>query len=208
VAGAEPLLLKILAVPASLVGHRLFDRLVASKAWIGLVAFALIGIVSLQLGLIELSGGIGRTLAREEALQRQNAALAVANSEIAAGEQVYSGAEKLGMQPAPSGLLRPLTANPRSDPQTAAGALSTPDAPASEGPASATGGGEPASAPAGGEQVQESSGPEPSQQATGGSEEQRPEGEASSGSTASTQGSGEAAAAGGASAEGSATGSG
>ena len=36
-----------------LARHRLIDRLIAGKAWIGVVAFALIGIVTLQLLLLQ-----------------------------------------------------------------------------------------------------------------------------------------------------------
>src|SRR5207302_547285 len=60
--------------------HPLIDRLIGGRAWIGLVAFALIGIVTLQLGLLELNTHIGRVLEREGRLQRENAALSIQNS--------------------------------------------------------------------------------------------------------------------------------
>jgi hypothetical protein len=91
--------------------------------WIALVAFALIGIVTLQLGLLELSTGIGRSLEREAALQRENAALGVENSELASSERVHGGALKLGFSSARTDALRFLTMHPHSDVGHAAAAL-------------------------------------------------------------------------------------
>ena len=82
----------------ALASHRLLDRLIRSRVWIGIVAFALIGIVTLQLGLLKLNSGIGRSLEREGALQRENAALSVENSELSLGSRVESQATQLGMR--------------------------------------------------------------------------------------------------------------
>jgi hypothetical protein len=110
----------------ALSSHRALDRLIAGKLWIGVVAFALIGIVTLQLGLLELNRGIGRSLERESALQRQNAALSVENSELAAGDKVEARAQTLGMELVPVGSLRFLGSNPRADIARAAAALQSP----------------------------------------------------------------------------------
>ncbi len=119
------LALAIPSVLARLAGHRLIDRLIAGKAWIGVVAFALIGIVTLQLALLQLNTGIGRVLEREGTLQRENSALSIENSEMEAGDRVESSAARLGMQLVPTGALRFLT--PRSsDPTRSVGVLSTP----------------------------------------------------------------------------------
>jgi hypothetical protein len=106
--------------------HRLLDRLIRGRSWIALVAFALIGIVTLQLGLLKLNAGIGRTLARETSLQRENAALSIENSEVAAGDLVESGAARLGMEMVPVAALRFLTARPHTDASSGAAALSAP----------------------------------------------------------------------------------
>ncbi len=82
---------------------------------IALVAFALIGIVTLQLGLLKLNAGIGHAIEREALLQRENAALSIENSELAASDRVTSQAERLGMQFTVPGALRFLTAHPGSD---------------------------------------------------------------------------------------------
>jgi hypothetical protein len=105
--------------------HRLVDRLIAGKAWIAVLAFALIGIVTLQLGLLELNRGIGRTLERQGLLERQNAALSIENSEMAAGNRVESRAQQLGMEIVPSSSLRFLPAH-GDDLAKAVAALNTP----------------------------------------------------------------------------------
>jgi hypothetical protein len=152
-----------LALPAalrSLSNHRLIDRLIAGKAWIVVVAFALIGIVTLQLAMLELNSSIGRALERGSALQRENAALSIENSEMAAGDRVETRAAHLGMEIVPSGALRFLTASPGGDVARAASALAKPlststagSAGTSAGTSASTGEASAASstAPAGGE---------------------------------------------------------
>ena len=125
------LVLGLLAALESLSQHRLIDRLIRSRIWIGLVAFALIGIVTLQLGLLKLNATIGRALEREALLQRQNAALQIENSELAADREVVSRSERLGMVSVPLQALRFVSADPRRDPARAAGALRSATPPAS-----------------------------------------------------------------------------
>jgi hypothetical protein len=104
--------------------HRLLDRLISGRIWIGVIAFALIGIVTMQLGLLKLNAGIGRSLEREALLQRENTTLNAENSEIAAGESVESQAERMGMELIPSGAVRFLAVRPSIDASKAAAALS------------------------------------------------------------------------------------
>jgi hypothetical protein len=104
--------------------RRLLDRLIGGRIWIGVIAFALIGIVTMQLGLLKLNAGIGRSLAREALLQRENATLSTENSEMAAGERVEAQAEHAGMELIPAGALRFLTVHPATDARKAAAALS------------------------------------------------------------------------------------
>jgi len=95
----------------AIVSHPLLDRLLHGRAWIGFVAFALIGIVTMQLGLLKLNAGIGRALEHETALQREDSALSVENSEVAAGNTVELQAAHMGMQLIPAGTLRFLSAH-------------------------------------------------------------------------------------------------
>jgi hypothetical protein len=128
---------RAVGIAEAVATHRLLDRLISGRIWIGVIAFALIGIVTMQLGLLKLNAGIGRSLEREALLQRENATLSAENSEMAAGERVEAQAEHAGMESIPSGALRFLAARPSLDVHRAASALSTPVATAT-GEASAS----------------------------------------------------------------------
>ncbi len=130
----DGLALGLLGLARSLAGHRLLDRLIRGRIWIGIVAFALIGIVTLQLGLLKLNSGIGRALEREASLQRSNAALSIENSELASGTRVETQAERLGMRVSDISSLHFLTSHPAGDAGRAAAVLRKPLAPASEPP--------------------------------------------------------------------------
>ncbi len=109
-----------------LSSSRSLDRLIRGRSWIVLIAFALIGIVTLQLLVLKLNANIGRSLVREGQLQRENAALSIESSELAAGERVESQAGHLGMELVPEGSLRFLSIDPHADIARAAAALSKP----------------------------------------------------------------------------------
>jgi cell division protein FtsL len=113
----------VLGTLETVSSHRMLDRLIRGRLWIGIVAFALIGIVTLQLGLLKLNSGIGRSLQRESMLQRENAALSIENSELAAGARVESQAQGLGMRLLPTGGPRFLASDPHGDVSRAAQAL-------------------------------------------------------------------------------------
>jgi cell division protein FtsL len=117
----------------TLSSHRLLDRLIRGRLWIGIVAFALLGIVTLQLGLLKLNSGIGRALEAESHLQRENAALSIENSELAGGSRVESQAVGLGMRLTGVGGLQFHDSHARVDVPHAASALSEARKPAEAG---------------------------------------------------------------------------
>ena len=119
------LVLQLLSLLERLSSHRLFERLIRGRLWIGIVAFALIGIVTLQLALLKLNGGVGRALEHEAQLQRENAALAIENSEMSAATRVQARAAQLGMVPAPTSKLSFLAARPHTEVGRAATALAS-----------------------------------------------------------------------------------
>jgi len=104
----------------------LLDRLIRGRAWIGVVAFALIGIVAMQLALLKFNAGIGRALEHEALLQTENATLGIENSASSAGDSIESQAAIHGMVSVPSGGLHFLSADGPADIRRAAMALSTP----------------------------------------------------------------------------------
>ncbi len=96
-AEASGLALRALDVLHRFPGRALFDRLLRGRAWIGLLTFSLIGIVAMQLLVLELNTGIGHTLQREALLQRQNTQLGIEDSAASAGERVELLAGDAGM---------------------------------------------------------------------------------------------------------------
>jgi len=150
----EGLLGRLLGVAEALSSHRLLDRLIRGRLWIGIVAFALIGIVTLQLGLLRLNSEIGRALVRASALQRENAAYRIENSELASGTRVEGVAQQLGMRLSAISSLHFLASRPGGDTARAAEVLRRPLIPAAEAPggeAPAPGSGETGEAAKGGE---------------------------------------------------------
>jgi cell division protein FtsL len=115
-----------LAALAALSRNRLLDRLIRGRAWIGLVAFALIGIVAMQLWVVKLGVGIGRALEHSASLQRENSALAIEDSALAAGERIESLAAAEGMVVAPPGALHFDRLQGSLDARLAAAALAKP----------------------------------------------------------------------------------
>jgi hypothetical protein len=89
----------------------LLDRLIRGRVWIGLLAFALIGIVAMQLVVLKLNTGIGRTLQRQALLQRENAQLGIENSVYSAENRVAPLAAAAGMTFALPGTVHFVTAS-------------------------------------------------------------------------------------------------
>jgi hypothetical protein len=179
----------------SVATHPLLDRLIRGRLWIGILAFALIGIVTLQLGLLKLNSGIGRSIERAATLERENAALSIEDSELAGGERVETQAARVGMQLSSISALHFLSSQPSSDVRRAAQVLSQPlqQAPAGAGEATTAQAPETSTTAAG-------EAPATGAEATGGTAEHRSAGEAAGGETApSTSATGTTAPAGGAS---------
>jgi cell division protein FtsL len=95
---ARPPLAMRLGTRAMRVGDaRLLDRLVRGRAWIALVAIALMGIVFMQVSLLKLNAGISRAVTAADTFDRQNSSLREDISKLDSGERIQSVAAKLGM---------------------------------------------------------------------------------------------------------------
>jgi hypothetical protein len=105
----------------------LLDRLIRGRAWIGLIAFALIGIVAMQVTLLRLNSGIGRSIDRATALQRESSLLAAQVAGLSSAQRVQAEATRLGMVYAPPDDVRYLRAS-RGDAARAATSLAAPAA--------------------------------------------------------------------------------
>jgi hypothetical protein len=90
------------------------------------VAFALIGIVAMQLWLLKLNGGIGRAIEHEGLLQRENAALSAENSSMSAGDLIEGQAVAGGMRIVSPGSLVFLRSRGSMDERLAAARLARP----------------------------------------------------------------------------------
>jgi hypothetical protein len=109
-----------------LVSRRLLDQTLRSRIWIVFVAFALIGIVAMQLWLLKLNTGIGRAIEHESLLQRTNSALSAEDSAMSAGDLVERQAVADGMTLVPPGALLFLHVHGALDERQAAARLSQP----------------------------------------------------------------------------------
>jgi cell division protein FtsL len=89
---------------------RVLDRLVRGRAWIAIVAVALIGIVFMQVSMLKLNAGVSRAVTAADTLERQNSTLRADISKLDSGERVQDAAADLGMTTRPAGDVRYLDA--------------------------------------------------------------------------------------------------
>jgi cell division protein FtsL len=108
------------------VPDRLLDRLIRGRAWIAVIAFALIGIVAMQLWVVKLGVGIGRALEHTQLLQQENATLASEDSALSSAERIERLALAKGMVPASPAALHFDTLRGPLDARLAAAALAKP----------------------------------------------------------------------------------
>lgn len=92
-----PLALRLGGAVHGLAEHRLLDRIARGRAWIGIVAVGLIGIVFMQVSMLRMNAGIGQAVERATVLQRQNAAVRATISELSSGERIAAEAARLGL---------------------------------------------------------------------------------------------------------------
>ncbi|MFN8131244.1 MAG: hypothetical protein U0R70_06810 [Solirubrobacteraceae bacterium] len=134
---AAPIGLRVVRGVAALPEHRFLDPLVRGRWWIGLVGFLLIGIVAMQVSLLSLNAGIGRSVERAAALERANGELRGAVSRLAARERVMAEAQRLGLVMPGAGGVRFIAPSARRDIPAAVAALKggafAPDAAAASG---------------------------------------------------------------------------
>jgi hypothetical protein len=89
----------------ALVDHPLLVRLLTGRAWIALIGCALIGIVFMQVSLLKLNAGIGRSVERAAVLDRQNADLRDVVSRLGSDERLQTEAAKMGLELPPAGAV-------------------------------------------------------------------------------------------------------
>jgi cell division protein FtsL len=103
--GAPPPFRRWLRRLGALPDHRLLDRLIGGSAWIVVVGTALIGIVFMQVSLLKLNSGIGRSVERATTLDRQNSELRAEVSELGSNDRIQAEAQRLGLVVPPAGSV-------------------------------------------------------------------------------------------------------
>ena len=86
----------------ALPDHALLDRIIRGRVWIPLLGVLLAGIVAMQVEVLKLNAGIGRSLERSSALQAQNELLRAGVTRLSDEQRIERIAAQMGMvMPAP-----------------------------------------------------------------------------------------------------------
>jgi cell division protein FtsL len=124
VAAPPALALRIGGAVHGLAEHHFLDRLIRGRAWIGILAVGLMGIVFMQVSMLRLNAGIGTAVEKSATLERQNSAMRAEISELSSGERIAAEALQLGLF-LPQGTPRYLHAG-SMDARRAAASISAP----------------------------------------------------------------------------------
>jgi hypothetical protein len=92
-----PLALRLGGAVHGLAEHHLLDRLVRGRAWIAILAAGLLGIVFMQVSMLRMNAGITQAIEQAGTLERRNAGLRAAISELSSGDRIAAEATKLGL---------------------------------------------------------------------------------------------------------------
>ena len=94
---AAPLGARVLAGLRALPDHRWLDRLVRGRVWIPLLGVLLTGIVAIQVEVLKLGAGIGRSVNLATQLQSRNELLTASDAALSSDQRIMREAAKLGM---------------------------------------------------------------------------------------------------------------
>jgi hypothetical protein len=104
-AAKAPWRLRASAYLRALPDHALLDRIIRGRVWIPLLGVLLAGIVAMQVEVLKLNAGIGRSLERGSALQGQNELLRANVARLSDEQRIERMAAQMGMvMPAPTQL--------------------------------------------------------------------------------------------------------
>jgi hypothetical protein len=125
---AAPLGARLVAGLRALPDHRWLDRLVRGRVWIPLLGVLLTGIVAIQVEVLKLGAGIGRSVNLATQLQSRNELLTAGDAALSSDQRIMREAAKLGMYmpgPTETGFV---SAGGRSAVHKAIQGVRTPDA--------------------------------------------------------------------------------
>jgi hypothetical protein len=125
---STPLGARVLAFAKALPDHQLLDRIIRGRVWIPLLGVLLAGIVAMQVEVLKLGAGIGRSIERGTQLQSRNELLRASVAELADDQRIERLAAGMGMvMPAPD-AVHFLSLRPVGYVQRAADSIHQPDA--------------------------------------------------------------------------------
>jgi cell division protein FtsL len=90
----------------TLPDSRALDRLIRGRTWVAVIAVALIGIVAMQVHMLGLNAGIGRSVEKATTLEQENTALRLDVSRLSSGERIAAEAQQLGLVMPNAGEVR------------------------------------------------------------------------------------------------------
>jgi hypothetical protein len=126
-AAKAPWRLRTSAYVRALPDHALLDRIIRGRVWIPLFGVLLAGIVAMQVEVLKLNAGIGRSLERSSSLQGQNELLRASVAQLSDEQRIERMAAQVGMvMPAPDQLR--FVRRGASTVERALGSVHTPDA--------------------------------------------------------------------------------
>jgi cell division protein FtsL len=96
-AARQPWPARSVAYVRALPDHVLLDRIIRGRGWIPLLGVLLAGIVFMQVEVLKLNAGIGRSLERGTALQSQNELLRANVTRLADEQRIERIAARMGM---------------------------------------------------------------------------------------------------------------
>ena len=111
----------------ALPDHALLDRIIRGRAWIPLLGVLLVGIVAMQVEVLKLNAGIGRSLERASALQSQNEVLRAGVARLSDEQRIERIAAGMGMVMPSADQMRFVHNGPASV-ETALDSIKAPDA--------------------------------------------------------------------------------
>jgi cell division protein FtsL len=123
----RPLGVRIGQFVRALPDHALLDRIIRGRVWIPLLGVLLVGIVAMQVTVLKLNAGIGRSLQQTTALQGENELLRANVARLSDSERIEALAARLGMVMPPPQEDRFITPSGATVAR-AVGAITAPDA--------------------------------------------------------------------------------
>jgi cell division protein FtsL len=94
---SQPLVPRLVDVLTGLPDARWLDRIMRGRAWIAIIALALIGLVFMQVSMLGMNTGIGQKVERSAALERSNSELRASVSALSSPERIQREAAAMGM---------------------------------------------------------------------------------------------------------------